>query len=595
LSYTLTLEPAIQPRTPLFGVHSIPFYDGLPEPFIRVWGPDCGSCPTTSGDPPGSTRDIGCAKALNDNCRCHPFQEVFDSEADARVRERAPEQQGYASHFVRSIGGWGGIQHQPGQYLWQGLDWLFDGLSPQERDYSLLFTGIMDGNFGWMTCPEYTNPDGSVGFFDPDNAYLVEQYRAHVRAQTERYPPIPPCQGGLRGVRYIELANEPAAEYYLCPCVAPGGTCNATSGPNQPACLLGPNSPKFVATYGDLFFTAADAAAEEMAIANPDALEITGALDLPPNDFGLSLTTAYMITRSLLTHDNVAIGIHQYPYLNPPNWISPTLNCAYYQKPDDPYWLPDGCETAPPFEDYVTPAGRPIPARYTWRQFDERVDVSNLLHDADVLGVLDRIYLFDTELHAGWHDGDPTTTPARETMAGLRIGSINSHQRVLGSEFVFAPTDPTAYNLMVKHLAGATPVYAWDAPLMDTDYSGLVYKLFTRPVVQAPSPSPLWGEGRGEGKVPGNSIGEDIIALWSNAEEYQQLALTFAAEPTQFKQVTLTSFDAVLPRADEPERLAIFTENKSAPPESILVQPLKQFYFLSVISDRPGFGWLSDL
>jgi alpha-N-arabinofuranosidase len=569
VSTTLTLEPVIQPRTSLFGVHSTPFYDGLPAPFIRVWGPDCGSCPTTPGDPPGSTRDLGCAKALNDTCHCHPFQEVFDSEADARVRERAPEQQRYASHFVRSIGGWGSIQHQPGQYLWQGLDWLFDDLSPQERDYSPLFSGIMDGNFGWMTCPEYTNPDGSIGFFDPDNVYLVEQYRANVRVQTERYAPE---------LRFVELSNEPAAEYYLCPCVAPGGTCDATTGPNQPACLLGPNSPEFVATYGDLLFTAADAAAEElalsaaegMAIANPDALEITGALDLPPNDFGLSLTTEYMITRSLLTHDNVAIGIHQYPYLNPPNWISPTLNCAYYQVPGDPYWLPPGCETAPPFEDYVTPAGRPIPARYTWQRLDERVDVSNLLHDADGLGVLDRIYFFDTELHAGWHDGDSTTTPAREAMAGLRIGSINAHQRVLGSEFVFAPTDPTAYNLLVKHLAGATPAYAWDAPLMDADYSGLVYKLFTR------------GD-------------EDIIALWSNAEEYQQLALPLAAEPTQFKQVTLTSFETVLPRADEPERLAIFTESKSMPPESILVRPIKQFYFLSVISDRPGFGWLADI
>jgi hypothetical protein len=170
-------------------------------------------------------------------------------------------------------------------------------------------------------------------------------------------------------------------------------------------------------------------------------------------------------------------------------------------------------------------------------------------------------------------------------MAGLRIGSINAHQRVLGSEFVFAPTDPAAYNLMVKHLAGATPAYAWDAPLMDADYSGLVYKLFTRPVGQVP----------GTLEVPGTSIGEDIIALWSNAEEYQQFVLTFAAEPTQFKQVTLTSFDAVLPCADEPERLVIFTENKSAPPESILVQPLKQFYFLSVLSDRPAFGWLADL
>jgi len=555
LSHTITLAPAIQPHTPLFGLHGDPYYNGLPAPFVRVWGPGCRPCPTTPGDPPGSTRDIACAKQLNDSCNCHPFQEVLDAEADTRVRRRAPDMQRYASQFLRSIGGWGGIQHAPGQYLWDGLDWLFTALSPQERDYSPLFSGIMDGNFGWMTCPQYTNPDGSVGFFDPDNAYLVAQYRAHVRATTAHYAP---------DLRFVELSNEPAAEFYLCPCVAPGGTCTATSGPNQPACLLGPNSPEFVATYGDLLFTATGAAAEEMAATNPEALAITGALDLPPNDFGLSLTTQNLITRGLLLRDNVVIGIHQYPYLYPPNWISPTLNCAYYQKPGDPYWLPAGCETAPPFADYTTPAGRPIPARYAWQQFDQRVDSSTLLHDAQALGVLDRFYLFDTELHAGWHDGDPTTTPAREAMAGLRIGAINAHQRLLGSEFVFAPADPAAYNLLVKHLAGATPLYAWDAPLLDADYSGLVYKLFTR------------GQ-------------EDVIALWSNAETPQTLTLSLAPEPTSFRQVTLTRF------ADAHGPLAITTTNWPAPPATIAVQPLREFYFLSVLSDRPGFGWLAGL
>ncbi len=139
------------------------------------------------------------------------------------------------------------------------------------------------------------------------------------------------------------MSNEPAAEFYLCPCVMPDGPhCTATSGPNQPACLLGPNSSEFVAAYGDLLFTAADIAAEELATTNAEGLVITGALDMPPNNSGLSLTSVYMITRTLLTNDNVAIGIHQYPYLYPPNWISPTLNCAYYQMPGNPYWLPPG-------------------------------------------------------------------------------------------------------------------------------------------------------------------------------------------------------------------------------------------------------------
>jgi len=31
------------------------------------------------------------------------------------------------------------------------------------------------------------------------------------------------------------------------------------------------------------------------------------------------------------------------------------------------------------------------------------------------------------------------------------------------------------------------------------------------------------------------------------------------------------------------------------PPEQIVVRPLREFIFLSVISDRPGFGWLADI
>jgi hypothetical protein len=33
----------------------------------------------------------------------------------------------------------------------------------------------------------------------------------------------------------------------------------------------------------------------------------------------------------------------------------------------------------------------------------------------------------------------------------------------------------------------------------------------------------------------------------------------------------------------------------AAPPAGITVQPLREFCFLSVISDRPGFGWLAPI
>ncbi len=557
VSTTIAIQPAIQPRTALFGVHSQPFYDGPPAPFIQVWGPNCGSCPTTEGDPPGSTRDILCARQ-QDSCHCHPILKIRDPEADAHTRHAAPQMQRYASQFLRSVGGWGQVQIEPGRYLWDGLDWTFDDLSPQERDYSPLFTGILYGNFGWMTCPAYTNPDGSRGFYDPDNTYLLEQYGAYVRELTARYTPE---------LRFIETGNEPCYGFYLCPCLDPGGPpCDATSGPNQPACELGHDSQEFAQVYGPFLSTSAIVAAEAMAEANPDALLVAGALEKSGED--LTATTRYMIEHGLLDRGNVALMIHQFP-LPWPNWLSHPVDCSYFQDPNDPWWLPAGCETAPPFEDYTTPAGRPIHAQDTWRGIDEKIDASLLLHDAGDLGVLDRFYLFDTELHAGFHDnfgGEPNdaTTPAREAMAGLRIGVINAHQRFLGMEFIFAPSDPTPYNLMVKHLAGATPVYAWDAPLTDADYSALVYKLFTR------------GD-------------EDIIAVWSNAEGPLDLALTPSATPTRFKQVTLTRL------ADAHGALAITATNPSTPPTTISVQPLREFYFLSVINDRPGFGWLAGI
>lgn len=225
---------------------------------------------------------------------------------------------------------------------WDALDWLFYTLTPIERGYSPLASDVMDGNYGWMVCPEYVNPDGSCGFFDVNNVFLLSQYQANVAARIDRYAPE---------LGFVELSNDPAAEYYLCPCVASGSPlCDAISGPNQPACLLGPNSPEFVVVYSDLLFTAAISGSVAMIATNPQALLVTGALEMAATR-DLALVTEAMLSRGVLEQGNVAIGIHQYPYLYPPNWISPTFNCAYYQDPGNPYWLPDGCETAPPFTD----------------------------------------------------------------------------------------------------------------------------------------------------------------------------------------------------------------------------------------------------
>lgn len=572
LNVTLNLEPAVQPRAPLFGTHPQPYFDVLPAPFFQVWGPNCSPCPTKPGDPEGSTRDVACAKALDDSCRCHRFllEPDPDPAAEETIRQNLTQMQLYASQFARSIGGWGEVQIAPGEppltsptYLWDELDWVFGQLAPYERDVSPLYTGIMAGDYGWMTCPAYTQPGQTPGFYYADNEFLMGNYRLLVHDLTARYAP---------DLRFFETTNEPCYSFYLCPCLDdPDLDCDAASGPNQPVCELGHESEEFAAIYGPFLSAAANVASTAMAAANPKALLVAGALE--KSRTGLTATTRHMITSGLLITGNVAIMIHQFPYTYP-NWIDPPPNCSYFQNPDDPWWLPPGCETAPPLEDYTTPGGRPIQARAVWQEMDQAIDVGEILSDVIALGddlgqdLLNQFYLFDTELHGGFHDlyaGEPhtATTPFREALAGLRIGAINAHQRFAGLEFIFAPADPAPYNLLVQHLAGATPVYAWDAPLIDADYSGLVYKLFTRDE-------------------------EDILALWSNAPVASILHLSPMSEAVAFRQVTLTRFDANAAQF-------ISAEDLAAPPATILVAPLTQFYFLSVSSDRPGFGWLDGL
>ncbi len=96
---------------------------------------------------------------------------------------------------------------------------------------------------------------------------------------------------------------------------------------------------------------------------------------------------------------------------------------------------------------------------------------------------------------------------------------------------------------------------------------------------------------------------EDIIAIWSNAPTTVTLNLNLAGGPTLFKDVTLTRvFGPKCPTVDcgglseaERTRVDVGSTRLSSPPSGISVAPLQEFYFLSVISDRPGFGWLADL
>ncbi|MBU0490430.1 MAG: hypothetical protein KKB13_01145, partial [Chloroflexi bacterium] len=538
VSIPITLTPDLQRWAPVFGAGFIPGYAGwwgtLREPYVPVWGPDCPPCPWTPGDPISTTRDTRCVKMNQlSECCCRPIQKAYSETLDASIRSQdAPIVQQYASQVLRHQIGWTALQPFPvtqaltEPYLLDGLDWLFFQLPSQERDYSPLLNDVMEGKGGWMACPEEypmivnQGSGGSIGFYDERNAALVEQYRRYIRQLATRYGPE---------LRFLETMNEPCYSFYLCPCrdpLGPGYPCTRTwaRGPDHQVCddlppgYLQPHqTAAFADVYAEFLYASADIAAQELQAAGSDAILVAGGLEL--SGAGLTTTTARMIELGLLDNDNVALMIHQFPYPSPPDWITHE-ECVY-----GPGWyLPPGCETAPPLQDYTTPAGRPVAARVKWQGVDEAIDVSEILSDVVALGqqmgqpdLLGRFHLFDTELHGGFGIKDETTNGGRTAIAGLRIGAINAHQGFAGLLFIGNNPDPQPYNVMVKHLVGVTPVYRpeWNAPLTGTDYSGLVYKLFTR------------GD-------------EDIIAIWSNATTTGNLKLPLSGAPTQFKQVTLT-------------------------------------------------------
>jgi hypothetical protein len=131
--------------------------------------------------------------------------------------------------------------------------------------------------------------------------------------------------------------------------------------------------------------------------------------------------------------------------------------------------------------------------------------------------------------------------------------------------------DPSARDLIVdigRAIGGATPVTKFDSQWFEPgqqdylDYHRTVYKLFSR------------GD-------------EDIIAIWSNSgkDEILEFELQSGAQISKIRQV---KYDA-----DESQFKKI--EILGAVPTQLTVKPLKQFYFISVTSDRPKFEWLKSL
>lgn len=550
-------------------------------PFIDVYGPDCTPCGTPL------TEDRKCYAMVRDPGRCRPWGTRRDEARVPQALAEARRAQRLAVQVVRD-----GPTDQNHIFLdaerfdWTVTDWFFGELKPAVGGPASIAWQLLPGAPWMSTCgAPCQNPNGSQGLFDADNDYLMGKLASFARNLAARH---------AGRIRFYEIVNEPAAEFWLCGCSRDGrydpAVCldnRAAAGPNLPVCWWssdpvtgeptgGPYAEAFVSVYGDLLRRTFDLVAREIGAADPGAVVISGELDTPNTGAQrLSPVTRHLIRRGLFRdHPNLALGIHEYPSADPALWI-PGIACAYAGAFN--YDLPEGCETAPPLEGELHPKpDKTVPVRAVWRKQDEDADLSELLREIGTLerdGApvrLDDLRLFDTELHIGFHEtyGGHTsalTSPAREAMAGLRTAAILAHQGFIGVEFIFAPEDPAVFNAMVKQLSGSVPVYRFAAPRTGAAYNGVVYKLFSRGA-------------------------EDIIAYWSNADRASSLALSLAGPGARYHDVRQVRIAAA------PGGAAILEAGTyDGPPASLPVAPVAEFHFLSVISDRPGFAWLDGV
>lgn len=560
----VNLQVSIKEKTPLFGNDNTAC--ASTQPFKIYFGPDCGE-----GNCDGLTTNYDCIRNAkrSGSQTCYPVEHEYWPEAESKAIDSCQENLKFNTQITRDTPplSWGHNMPEENVFYWEKADWYIDALSNKVKAQQPMVNGLMNGG-RWTN--NITNPDGSKGFYDLDNTFLTDKYKQYAFEVSKRYGPK---------LNYYEIANEPAAEFYLCDCdlknvpsftYIPSNTpdCNATSGPNQPACI-GPGvhnyTEEFNETYGSFLVGTVKIASDEIKKNNHKALVITGAID---DQFtGLTPVTKSMISQGILNNNNVAIGVHQYPHNGLQQlWSSQPVNCTYYQKPDNAFWLPEECEKAPTFSGLQT-ASKNITMSQIWQEMDKRYDASKLLKDAEELGVLDKIYFFDSELHAGFYNVKPKYD-LTEAIAGLRIATMNAHQKFLGTVYVLANVNDfnaKVFNEMTRFLTGVTPYYKWEAKLIDSDYTSVVYKLFTR------------GD-------------EDILVFWSNDDEVKNVSLnTLKFEIEHYQSREVISFDADRGTVD-------FIEVGNYQ-DTFNLKPVKEIKVISVIRTNGGqpFDWLEGI
>ncbi len=491
--------------------------------------------------------------------------------------------------------GWNDVERRKGQYDWTIGDFMLDLNQKVFRGKPFVRIEMP---------PEWAqfekNPNGQYGFYDPQNKVLMDHWESYCGALAERYDGDGSQDApGSPVIQHFMLVNEPEWFWFNVDFDNAGwpmerDNVSATSW-WQDAEAQGQSGAKaFAQKYGEMIFQTTKRAAEAIHKANPEARVGTP-------QFASVMPMDKDLFRYLLDH-----GLGQYVDawgVHPSN--STEMHSLWQGNPEVWWWLEDATNQAPPFkpEDLTRVKGaldrkgqtlntaRPVDQLrqeypYSGKMWRKLIDepFSQRLEDLNQL-----FAEYDTSMPI-WVTEEltigPLATNRRENlMAALREYAIVFHENVeitvlagyisattkAGNAPVSCLPDEIGQDIIRtvgEAIGGAVPVQKFDSRWFvrgedrHLDYRWTVYKLFNR----------------------GN---EDILALWSNSGKDEVLDLTLNSS-ANIKKVRLIKYDA------DKQNFKEISELQAVPP-SITVKPLKEFYFLSVTSDQPRFGWLKDL
>lgn len=282
-----------------------------------------------------------------------------------------------------------------------------------------------------------------------------------------------------------------------------------------------PSGPQYVSEYGEMLKTVINISAEVLRRERSDSWIISpGFVDLD------AVASAWSMLEYLLdegTLDRVdALCVHKYPL---------------------------GLDAKPPMGKSFR----------SWIEMDYWIDESPLLQLLKEKGKQD-MPLWSTE--AGGFGGERL-----DGLANLHVGSIMAHQGFAGLHFT---STPVSLNLLAEAVTGATPVDWGPCTKINSDYSGIVVKTFTR--------GP-----------------EDIIILWNNSDKTR--SVSFAPPDRTNPPDLLMVQEFSEPIGGPARRNMMFTPDDLDGffQKSFQIESMEWKCFLVVSKHQSGFRWLASI